>query len=558
MHPPAQPEKPVRRVTPPPVEKFEPPESEYTPPIRDDAVVREPQHFIQGTYPKEHDSPPPPTTFSSFVSYSEPAEEGPPPASTFSAILSGASWFNRKPQAAFIPPPEPAPPPIPKIEKHPPPTAAERPPSSHRPSPKPKLEPPRPPIPASDVLKDALASLPVQTKNDPFLTPFRDRLTVLKDQSWLDVDQATFDAEEESIQREVQVKVGEREEAHSQRQMKLYAANKWQQADDEAKAFEEEMQKHKEAEMKQALTRWRTGVCTPAYDKLHKAFGEVSALHREITQFQGGRNVAEQITLLGETQAVFLVIMDRLDVLTDELRTRGYQTKIYRPQILDDWETVNKLDKEMKDEDRGLLEQRREFKMEKVRLHARCVKYLVDNAVEVLNFHREQIQDEVEKILVGLGNREASEELLGQLRESRDALEMLAEETNALDSVLEKSGLDTIAEETQPAITRAFSEDNNWNEGETLRVEQSTRQSAVRDEHARRRKERDATLNTILHKLAPFIPPPVEATPDPRSSGLQDLPPEEELEGEDELKLQMMSNLKNSMDMPPPKMEEPW
>lgn len=360
------------------------------------------------------------------------------------------------------------------------------------------------------------------------------------------------------MQRDVQIKVGEREEAHSHRQMKLYAANNWQQADEEAKAFEEDLQKHKEAEMKQALTRWRTGFCHPAYEKLHKAFGEVSALHREITQFHGGRNVAEQILLLGETQAVFLVIMDRLDVLTDELRTRGYQTKIYRPQILDDWETVNKLDKEKKDEDRGLLEQRREFKMEKVRLHARCVKYLVDNGVEVLNFHREQIQDEVEKILVELGKREASEELSGQLRESRDALEMLAVETNALESVLEKSALESIAEETQPTITRAFNENNNWNEGERLRVEQSTRQSAVRDEHARRRKERDANLNTILAKLAVFVPSPVEATPDPRSSGLQDLPSDEGLEGEDELKLQMMGNIRNSTDIPPPKMEEPW
>ena len=535
---------------------------------------------INASYPEGHDPPrgqepyhvedplPPPTSFSSIIASShEPEEMTPPAPSTFSAILGGASWFTRKPQSSFNPSPKQPAQPQPPAKSEKPPIQAvssERPPSSAsapKIEPSPVIETPPPPIPASETLDTLLSALPIQTVNDRSLAPFQRRLLPLKDLSWLDTEQAAFDAKEQTIQDKLLEQIGERQEAHSQRQMKLYAANKWQQADDEAKAFEEEMQRDKEAEMKNSLSRWRMGLCTPAYDRLQKGFGEVTGLHREITQFRGGKNVSEQIALLSETQAVFLEIMGRLDILTDELRVRGYQIKIFRAQAKDDWAGVKAFEKEKKEEDRGLLEQRREFKREKVHLHARCVKYLVDNAVEVFKFHWTQVEEELEKVLgeLGGGEREASEELKGQLGDVRNGLEMLQERTNALYSLLEKSEMDTITEETQPAITRAFN-NNNWDEGEKLRGEQTAKLNSVQQEHAKNRAARDAKHDSLLNELTPYIPPPVAEKRDRRSvPGLEDSMPEEGLDGEDEMKFQMMmSNVSDSMNTPRAKMDEPW
>jgi len=541
---------------------------------------------ITASHPEGHDPPgvekqpyhveeplPPPTSFSSIIASShEPEEVTPQAPSTFSAILGGTSWFTRKPQALFNPSPKQSAQPQPPAKSEKPPiqaVSAERPLLSHgsASAAKPKIEPsrvietPLPPIPASEALDTLLSAVPIQTVNDQSLAPFQHRLRPLKDLSWLDTEQAAFDAKEQTIQDKLLEQIGERQEAHSGRQMKLYAANKWQQADDEAKTFEEEMQQDKEAEMKKSLSRWRMGLCNPAYDRLQKAFGEVTGLHREITQFRGGKNVIEQIALLNETQAVFLEIMGRLDLLTDELRVRGYQVKILRAQAKDDWAAIKASEKEKKEEDRALLEQRREFKMEKVHLHARCVKYLVDNAVEVFKFHWTQVQEELEKVLGELagGKREASEELRGQLGEVRNGLEMLRERTNALYSLLEKSEMDTVTEETQPSITRAFN-NNNWDEGEKLIGEQTAKLNSVQQEHAKIRAARDAKHDSLLNELSPYIPPPVAEKRDRRSvPGLEDMMPEDGLDGEDEMKFQMMmSNTRDSRNTPRAKMDEPW
>src|SRR5262249_37772130 len=126
-------------------------------------------------------------------------------------------------------------------------------PSKHKPTP-PNV--PRRPkvisIPKSESLGQILLTIPKQTVNDPSLVPLRDRLTHLQNLEWTDKMQAQMRAKPEPT-------------------------------DDENA-------------LRQSLAQWRKEYCDPTYQMLHKSFGALTDLHREITQLERVSNVHEQIS----------------------------------------------------------------------------------------------------------------------------------------------------------------------------------------------------------------------------------------------------------------------
>jgi len=452
----------------------------------------------------------------------------PAPPATFSAILSQtASYVVSPPQtpAAEVPPAvtPPPPPKSPFRTEHPP----NPPMQSTQEAPKTTPEsPPRrklkhhsiPPIPKSVALAQVLSFIPKPLDKDPSLTPLRDRLTPLKDLSWVETEQSAFEEREYKIESKILEELGERQEAQSLRHTKLYAANQWELADQEAKHFEQETQRHKEDELRQSLLRWRSEYCDVSYEKLHADFSTLTGLHKEITQLDGCENVEEQVILLNETQEAFLGVMQQLDILTDELRRRQHQLKVSRAQATDDWDLVNKSDREKEEEDKALKEQRREFKLEKLRLHGQCVKYLVDNGVETLTDRKKKIRTELEKVLSTLPAKATSEdlpwedstdanpsdELIAQFSEALIVLNSLHQRINILYSLLQQKEYDLITDETAPAINKAFNS-NDWNGGEKLRAEQAAQLKNLVDASAQSRQTRDEDSKAFSDRLSTYI-----------------------------------------------------
>lgn len=405
--------------------------------------------------------------------------------------------------------------------------------------------------------------------DDPTLTPFRNRLTPLKDMKWLETDQQSFDDHEHKFESEILEELGKRQEAQSLRQTKLYAANQWELADQEAKDFEQETQRQKEKELRQSLQRWRNEYCDPSYEKLHGHFSKLSGLHKEITQLEGCENVDQQVTLLNETQDLFLGVMQRLDVLTDELRRRQHQLKVSTAQATDDWDMVNRFDREKEEEDNALKEQRGGFKLEKVRLHGQCVKYLVDNGVETLTDRNKKIKTELEKVLETLPAEATSEELpsqdstdaypsdelIAQFSEASIILNSLHQRINTLYSLLQQKEYDLIGDETAPAINKAFNS-NDWNGGEKLRAEQAAKLKYLVDASAKDRQARDEENKIFSDLLARYVAahngrrqarPKAIAYGPAADSGLSENALNQV--AQEQMRTQMVSNTLNSMDM---------
>jgi hypothetical protein len=340
----------------------------------------------------------------------------------------------------------------------------------------------------------------------------------LKDLNWLETERSAFEERENKIESRILEELGERQEAQSLRQTKLYAANQWELADQEAKEFDQETQRQKEEDLRQSLLRWRREYCDPSYERLHANFSTLTGVHKEITQLDGCENVDEQVKLLNETQEAFLGVMQQLDILTDELKTRQYRLKVSRARATDQWDMMNKFDREKEEEDKALKEQRGEFKLEQLRLHGRCVKYLIENGVETFTDRKNKIKKELKKVLETLPAQTTSEELpsenstdacpsdelIAQINESSIVLKSISERINILYSLLQQTEYDLITDETAPAISKAFNS-NDWNGGEKLRAEQAAQLKHLVDTGAQSRQARDDDSKAFSDRLFTYI-----------------------------------------------------
>lgn len=444
-----------------------------------------------------------------------------PPATNFSATLSQVASYMGGPRHAPVPPkattpkstsPPPAPPtPEPQVSV-PSQTSAE--PRLDEPTSKPFKEHPIPPIPQSDTLTLTLASLPTLASPDPILAPLRDRLTALKDISWVETDQLAFDTREQKITTTLLQAAQSRQESHSARHSTLYATNSWPQA---VTTFDELEQKYKETELKQTIHRWRTEYCDPTYSRLHGIFGDVSGLHKEVVEMEC-ENTEEQVLLLNDVQKTLMDVLGKMDVVTDELRQRQFELKVFRGHGMGDWEVINQFEKEKGEEDLVLKEQRGEYRLDKLRLHSQCVKYLIDYAVETLSQRKQQVEEEVNKIIGGLkesarieelpkeGSMDAypSEELIEQFKEAQLALNDIRQRINVLYGLLEQTELEVITEEAASALTKAYSSTDRTL-SEQLNTAQRTKEKSLIDTNLKSRELRNGEGNAFSDQLTSFI-----------------------------------------------------
>jgi hypothetical protein len=165
-----------------------------------------------------------------------------------------------------------------------------------------------------------------------------------------------------------------------------------------------------------------------------------------------------------------------------------------------------------------LKEQKGQFKLNKVRLHARCVKYLVDYSIEVASDQRDRLKNELSLLFEQLPEKAKSEglpsedstdaypsdELIEQFSKAAVVLNRLNRRINSMSSLWEQNEIDLISEEIQPAITKAY-DANNWNTGEKLRAKQASREKALLEANARRRKERDAQSKKFSDRLTTYV-----------------------------------------------------
>ena len=179
---------------------------------------------------------------------------------------------------------------------------------------------------------------------------------------------------------------------------------------------------------------------------------------------------------------------------------------------------ANKFDVEKKEEDEVLREQRDEFKLQKVRLHVQCVKYLIDYVIEGASDQRDRLKYELELLFKQLSEKAKSEELpsedstdaypseelIEQFSKAAVVLNRLNRRINSLLSLLEQTEMDLISEETQPAITKAYNL-NDWNGGEKLRAKQTAKEKALVGANTRRRKERDAQSKKFSDRLTIYV-----------------------------------------------------
>ena len=447
-----------------------------------------------------------------------------PPATTFSATLSQVASYMGGPRQAPGPrkattpkpasPPPASPTPEPQVSA-PSETSAE--PRVAEPTSKPFKEHPIPPIPKSDTLAAILTSLPTLASPDPILAPLRDRLTTLKDLSWIETDQLAFETREQKITTSLVQAAQSRQESHSARQSTLYATNSWSQADTESKTFDELEQKFKETELKQSTHRWRTEYCDPTYSKLQGIFENVSELHKEVVEMEC-ENTEEQVLLLNDVQRTLMEVLGRLDVVTDELRRRQFELKVFRGHGMGDWEVINQFEKEKGEEDLVLKEQRREYRLDKVKLHSQCVKYLIDYTTETLSQRKQQVEEEVNKITGVLkesarseelpkeGSMDAypSEELIEQLKEAQLALQEIRQRTNALYGLLEQNELEVITEDDAPALNKACTS-TDWTLAEQLNTAQRTKEKSLIDTNLMSRELRDAEGAALSDQLTSLI-----------------------------------------------------
>ena len=488
------------------------------------------------TVPEAPISPPPTTVLptnhvessadNTSVKPQKSRDRKPVPPSTFAAILSQTYSYTSPPQVSDLeargsqkslqtsstaPKLDYVQPVIPQDEE------TKIPSKEDPPAPKKFKEHTIPSVPQSESLAQILSGIPKSIENDPSLTPFRERLATLKDLAWLDNELSTFEDREHVFTAKSVEELGKRQVAHSVRKTQLYAAGKWEIADGESREFDEETQCQKVVEMRHSLARWRTEYCDPSYEKLHANFASITELHKDITQFECD-NIEEQVGLLNEAQDAFLSIIRRLETLTDELRQRQHQLKTSKARAADEWDIVNKSDKEKKEEDEALKEQRSKFKLDKVRLHAKCVKFLIDYGVEVTSDWRDRLRHELELLFKQLSEKAKSEELpsddsthaypseelIEQFSKAAVVLNRLNRRINSLLSLLEQSETDLISEESQPAIIKAYNL-NDWSGGENLRAEQTSREKALVEANTQRRKERDAKSKEFSDRLATYV-----------------------------------------------------
>jgi hypothetical protein len=340
----------------------------------------------------------------------------------------------------------------------------------------------------------------------------------LKDLSWVDNDQYDFDSREDKISDELLAACQLRQEDHSARQSAFYAHNSWEQADAESNAFDEVEQRYKETELKQSITRWRSEYCDPTYSRLHSIFGDVTALHKEIVETESCENTEEQIELLNQVQRTIMEVLAKLDVVTDELRRRQHSLKVHRGHGMGDWEVIQQFDKEKEEEDNLLKEQRGEFRLDKVRLHAQCVKYLIDYTVETLTERKKQVENEVTRILEefpgsarseelpleGSLDSYPSEELIEQFKEAQVVLTGMNERINTLYTLLEQVELEVIAEEASPAVTKAYAS-TNWDTAEKLNSEQRAKETDLFDTNLKSREIRDAENTAFSNQISTYV-----------------------------------------------------
>lgn len=450
-----------------------------------------------------------------------------PPATTFSATLSQVASYMGGPHhpstaASPSPPPKlPSPPPAPPSAESQIPTPAPESipsePPAQEPTTKPFKEHPIPPIPKSESLAAILSSLPELASPDPVLAPLHERLLAIKDLSWVDNDQYEFDSREDKIASELLAASQARQETHSSHQSGLYANNNWEQADAESKEFDEMEQRHKETELKQSITRWRSDYCDPTYSRLHSIFGDVTALHKEIVETEC-ESTEEQVALLNQVQLTLMEVLAKLDIVTDELRRRQHSLKVHRGHVTGDWELISQFDRKKDEEDTLLRDQRGEYRLDKVRLHSQCVKYLLDYAVATLSERKKAVEDEMQGILAEMpesakgeelpveGSPDAypSEELIEQFKEARVVLTRMNKRINALYALLEQIELEMIAEEASPALNKAYSS-SDFDLAESLSTSQRSKEKQILDTYLASRETRDVESTTFTEQLYSYI-----------------------------------------------------
>ena len=368
------------------------------------------------------------------------------------------------------------------------------------------------------MLAKLLSNIPKFEDSDPILVPLRDRLLPLKDLEWVDSESFAFEDRELKITQKLSELANAKEQDHLARQSMLYAQNNWELAESEQNAFQEEGQKRQGVELKQSLARWRKEYCDPSYEKLHAMFAEAGELHREITQLEGCVNVEEQVRLLEETQGAYIEIMQRLDLLTDQLRRRQHKLRTAAGYASDDWDLITKLDKEKETEDASLVDQRVDFKLDKIRLHAQCVKYLIEYGIDSLTFHKSSLETELNGVMDSLPEKTTndklpaedsadaypSEDLIEQFNQSALALKALNQCINQLHAQIEDTVLNMITEETTAAINKAY-KNSDWTVTETLQSQQRTKQKDFLDANMARLASRNETNTTFTDRLTKYI-----------------------------------------------------
>jgi hypothetical protein len=379
----------------------------------------------------------------------------------------------------------------------------------------PKKEPISP-VQKSAALAAILANVPESVENDPLLTPLRHTYESLKDLTWLDVGQQAFDVKEQKMSSKALEELGKRQEAHSIRQSMLYASNHWEQAEEESKSFDEEEQRQKEIEMRQYLTRWRKEFCNISYDKLHTKIDALADLHKDITHLETCENVEEQIRLLNDTQTLFIQVMRKLDVLTDDLRRQQYELKFQSAQMSDDWNNLNKIDNDKAEEDKALKDRRTEFKLERVRLHASCITFIVESKIGMLRDLETVLAGELQKIMGKLSDKARSDlpvdytadslpsdELVDQFREASTQLDSLNQRISSLYTLLVQNDSELVTEETAPAIADASASDKTA--GKKLRDAQTSKIKDIQEANITRQKDQDTQTTAFADHLQLYI-----------------------------------------------------
>ena len=456
-----------------------------------------------------------------------PASKSPPP-STFSDILSQTPSYVNPPRTPA--PPTPAPDlasttmPTNPLQGDPEPPQA--PPKIHlqeiktevKSKPQPFKEHPIPPIPKSDELAVLLSQVSKFEDPDPLLQPLRDRLITLKDLQWIEIESSEFEDREAKITEKLTEQATANQQNHLKRQSVFLTQSNWEFAEREQRAYEEGEKRTKEADMKQSLARWRKEYCDPSYERLHGVFARIGDLHREITQLQGCVKVEEQVQLLEETQSTYLAVMAELDLLTDQLRQKQHELKIHVSSSAGDWEMISKFEKEKKIEDTTLADQRAEFKLDKIHLHARCVKYLIETGLDTLDYHKSSLETELKKIMDSLpeaarrsalpheNSKDAypSKELIEQFKAASLVLDIINRRINQLYSQLEQSDLNVITEEASPEINKAHN-NADWAGAEALQSLQQAKQKQRHDTNSNDQKSRDEANLLFNHRLSEYI-----------------------------------------------------